>query len=88
MALKLGTRVRCTITGFEGIATGRCEYLYGCVQIKVQGNEIKDGKPVEGVWLDEGQLTEVKDELKAATKPTGGPREDAPTMSRPPSRFP
>lgn len=26
----LGARVKDNITGFEGIATGRAEYLYGC----------------------------------------------------------
>jgi hypothetical protein len=31
--VKLGSKCRDSITGLEGIATARTEYLYGCVHV-------------------------------------------------------
>ena len=45
--IKLGSKVRDSITGLEGIATARTEYLYGCVRITITPTELKDGKPVD-----------------------------------------
>jgi hypothetical protein len=76
MAVKLGEKVKDTLSGFEGTATGRAEYLYGCVRVQVEGvKPDSDGKPVE-VWFDEQRLTE------ASEAPVGGPR------GAPPSRDP
>jgi hypothetical protein len=72
--ITLGSKVRDTITGFEGIATARAEYLSGCVRILVQPYGLtKDGKMFEGEWIDQGLLEAVKAEKENATDVTGGP---------------
>ena len=61
----LGQRVRCTVTGFEGIATTRVEWLNGCTQYLVKPPAVqKDGEPLkmpDGAYLDDQQL-ELVDE--------------------------
>lgn len=57
----LGDRVKDNITGFTGIATGRIDYLYGCVRFLVTPEKIKkDEKPEDAVIFDELQLTLMK----------------------------
>ena len=78
--IKLGSRVRDSITGFEGMAVGRTEWLYGCTRIGVECTELKDGKPVEMQWFDEQRLVVIKQE-KPYVSPdssakTGGPQSD------------
>jgi hypothetical protein len=63
--VKLGEHYTDSITGFNGVATGRYEFLSGCVRIQLEC-EI-DGKPEERVF-DEQRLTSKP----AAT--SGGPR--------------
>ena len=70
--VKLGEKYRDSITGFEGIATARVTYLYGCVRVALEGTT----KPGESVYFDEQRLTKNSD----AT--SGG------DMSAPPSRDP
>ena len=74
--IKLGDRGKDSITGYEGIAIARSEYLYGCVSIQVQSREIKDGK-MQSVWLDEQRLTGDP----VAT--SGGPQPTPPARSVP-----
>lgn len=77
MEVKLGSNVKDNITGFEGVATGKCEYLNGCVQYEITASKLEDGKPVEK-WFDEGRviLVAVAGEKRRAIeeKPPGGPR--------------
>ena len=55
--IKLGTEVKDKITGFKGIATGRCEYLTGCTQWLIIPTKLtKEGKRPEGEWFDEQRL--------------------------------
>jgi len=75
--VKLGSKVTDSITGFSGIATGRTEYLYGCVRVLVEPTEMKDGKPVESLWIDEQRLDEYSE------AETGGPGEVAPSRDAP-----
>jgi hypothetical protein len=58
--VRLGDRVRDEISGLEGIASARYEYLYGCVRVCVRPEKLKDGKPVESTVFDEAQLRVVK----------------------------
>ena len=56
--IQLGSTVTEAISGFTGIASGRCEYLTGCTQILVQPLGLdKDGKKKDSLWLDEQRLT-------------------------------
>jgi hypothetical protein len=79
MTIGLGDEARDTITGLTGIVIGRFEYLNGCVQLRIQPKELKDGKPVESSVFDIEQL-ELVEKLRAPRKlvAIGGPR-DAPT---------
>jgi hypothetical protein len=58
--VKLGDRVRDKISGFEGIAAARTEYLNGCVRITVEPEGLHDGKPVEAQWFDEQQVDVIE----------------------------
>lgn len=75
--IKLGSKVKDSITGLTGIATSRTEYLYGCVHIGITPQETKDGKACEPQWFDE-QRVEVLKEKKpwfspASSASSGGP---------------
>jgi len=72
MGIKLGQKVKDKYTGFAGTAMGRTEYLYGCTLIAILSNELKDGKPMDWVWIDEQRLTVTS---KATA---GGPQPLAP----------
>ena len=73
--IKLGSKVKDFITGFEGIAIARCIYLNNCIRIEVQPQELKKGKPVESLWVDEGQLVteEAVREVEGKEEVIGGP---------------
>ncbi len=74
----LGRTVRDQISGFEGVATARTEYLNGCTQVCITPRTLrKSGGPSRGVWFDEVQI-EVCDEQARTPdgtdhNPTGGP---------------
>jgi hypothetical protein len=77
--VRIGSRVTDIINGFSGLAVGRIEYLNGCRQFLVKPEKLdKDGKPLDGVWIDEQNLLfEMKvleDPFATSTSPTkGGP---------------
>jgi hypothetical protein len=83
--VEIGDRVKDSITGMEGIAVARCEWLYGCVRVSVQAEALYEGKAVEYVTFDEPQLVVVKRQAAGTPKEkratTGGARPDV--MSRP-----
>jgi hypothetical protein len=55
--ISLGCRVTDTVNGFTGLVTGRLEYLNGCRQFLVKPEALdKDGKPQDGIWIDEQYL--------------------------------
>ena len=83
MAIQLGSRVRDSITGADGIAVARTEYLYGCVRVGIEAESLDEkGKPRDLVWIDEQRIelleerTPVASRLSSAT--AGGPQEDPP----------
>lgn len=77
--IELGDIVRDKITGFEGVAIGRLQWLHGCERIYVQSKELKDNKPIDPVAFDMPQLQFIERPGAAATStdPTrekpGGP---------------
>lgn len=80
---QLGDKVRDEVTGFEGVVTGRFEYLYGCVRCAVQPQNVKNEKPVDSVVFDEDQLQVLEEQAivpitvrRANRLTTGGPRSD------------
>lgn len=77
MAITLGRKVKDKITGVEGIAVARTEWMHGCVRIIVQPLELKDGRPVETCTFDEPDLDIIcGDPTAEAEAPTHGWRPD------------
>jgi hypothetical protein len=83
--INLGQTVRDTITGLEGVAIARTEWLYGCIRITIQPRGLHDGKPVESQCFDEAQLVaveaekvpgDVNGEHRAGPKPSPSRRAD------------
>jgi hypothetical protein len=81
----LGSKVKDSISGFKGIATGRCEYLYGCAQILIQAERLnKDGSKMDGEWIDEQRIEVIavmkpkisKDSSAISGGPQQNPKED------------
>lgn len=51
--IKLGEGYKDRITGFEGVAISKTEYLNGCVSILLQPQGLdKEGKPTESEYFD------------------------------------
>lgn len=59
-AIELGVVAKDIISGFEGIVTGKCEYLYSSARYQLTSGCAKDGKPVE-CWVDEGRIRVIED---------------------------
>lgn len=70
--VELGQKYKDTFTGFEGIATCRSVYLYGCVRIQLEGMS-KEGEPQE-FWFDEQRLVSLDLKPVQTDALTGGPR--------------
>lgn len=70
----LGSKVKDKVTGFEGTAIARIEYLTGCIQygvvpkVKKDTNEMKDAN-----YIDEIRLEVIGDGINLKKKKTGGP---------------
>ena len=60
--IKLGSRVRDRITGFEGILIAKTEWFYGCIRLGIDAINLKDGKPIDTVWFDEDRVCEIESE--------------------------
>lgn len=76
----LGTKVYDKITGVEGIAVARTEWISGCARITIQPQELKDGKPVETTTVDEPLLGICENQPLVSLQKekevlTGGPQE-------------
>lgn len=79
MTVILGNKYRDTISEWEGVATGRFDYLNGCQRVMLAGS--KDGKPEEFVFdvqqlvdLDGNPADSAPAKEKESSKRVGGPR--------------
>jgi len=74
----MGKKVKDRISGFEGIAMSRHEYLNGCIQWGIQAKVDKDGNMPEIEHIDQEDLkitgVGVKKETKTTKPPQGGIR--------------
>lgn len=75
----LGVKLRCKVTGFEGIATAVTTWANGCVRYGLQGKAFtKDGeqKVPDNTYFDQEQLELVPDapRVPASTRTHGGDR--------------
>lgn len=77
--LNLGDKVKCKITGYEGLLTSRIEHINGCWRYGIQGRIDKDGKVPDCVWVDAPQTELIEANVLARTSPnTGGPLSSTP----------
>ena len=77
--IQLGDLVRDPITGVQGVAVCRAQWLYGCLRITVQPEGFKDGKAPDTIGFEEPQLEVIErgkhaPKQREASAPTGGPR--------------
>ena len=71
--IELGSKVKCKITGFTGIAVARTEFINGCVQYGVVGKVGKDSKYPEEIGIDAESLEVISKKKKKLVKnDTGG----------------
>ena len=54
--IAFGTKVKDSITGFEGIVIARAEYMNGCRQVLVVAKS-RDGAAPVSEWIDEQRVT-------------------------------
>lgn len=72
--IQLGDEVKDAVSGFQGIAVGRHEYLQGCARITVQPPIGEDRKLPDTATFDEPQLEIVNaGKVGGGRKDTGGP---------------
>ena len=76
--IKLGQKVRDKVTGFEGVATAKLEYINGCIQYCVKPKIKEQGKMPEGVYIDHQQLEVLDEETIIEKDETGGSLPDYP----------
>lgn len=82
----LGVKVRHVITGLEGIATARIQYLTGCNQIGIQPYGInKDTQePYKSMYFDEPFVEVLSTDVIQPVVPRG--KDDGCDTNPPPSR--
>lgn len=81
MDIKFGVEAKDKVTGFTGIVTGKCQYMYGCTQYCLVPSVDKDGKIVDGSWFDEGRIEVLGHGIKPEDvkgEKNGGPNRDTP----------
>jgi hypothetical protein len=65
--LNCGDAVKDMVSGAGGIITARADTIDGQSKYFVKPRELKDGKPADGFWIDEGALTVI--EKSAVARP-------------------
>jgi hypothetical protein len=58
--IALGDLVKDQITGFEGVAVGRTEWIFGCTRYGVEAERLEGGKPLDTQWFDEQRLAIIE----------------------------
>lgn len=56
---RLGYTFKDKISGFQGVATGHCEYITGCNQTLIQPPSLEGGSPIESRWFDDQRLEKL-----------------------------
>ena len=80
MKFELGIKAKDIVTRFEGIITGRVQYLTGCNQYLLNPTVGKEGKSVDPGWYDENRIEVLDDKpLELDMSGAPGPCEPAPT---------
>lgn len=69
--INLGDKVKDVVTGFEGVAVAKIEYLNGCRRYEIKPDKLKDGKTIDSEWIDIQQLKVVEENIFSKQKNTG-----------------
>jgi hypothetical protein len=76
--IELGDKAKDMVTGFEGVVTGKAEYITGCVRFQIEcGSPDKKSKSTYSDWVDEVRLKLIKkgvfkpDRTMVIDKPAG-----------------
>ncbi len=80
--IKLGSKVKDRITGFEGIVTGLAFYLTGCCHAGIQPQGLKDGKTIDLEWFDTSKLEIIDPESIMEKAKEDGPSGPEPIPQR------
>lgn len=78
--IKLGSKVRDTLTGLEGVAIARTVWIHGCVRITIQPFGLHDGQPLACQTTDENQVEPIPGPVFPAR--SEGPAGPTPKPSR------
>ena len=87
--INLGDTVKDKVTGLQGIAISRIEYMNGCIQFGVKAR-VKEAALKEAEYIDEDQLEWIdaginkpvkKKVAPASRRPSGGDQPDQPRKS-------
>ena len=73
---ELGDKCKDLVTDFEGQVIGRTNWLTGCNTYGLKSKFMKDGAPIDAVWVDEVKLVKIDKGIKIE-KPEddpGGPQ--------------
>ena len=82
MKVKLGNRYRDTVSGFEGIATAKYEFLNKCIRVELTAplseEQLKESKKPSTYVIDIDQAESVRSNgaasaSRAKSVPSGGP---------------
>ena len=84
MKITLGQKYKDNVTGFEGTAIARIEYVWGCIQYELKPAVDKDGKLIDGAWFDETRLVDASGAAAEPEAARGVPSPSSvPTFSHP-----
>lgn len=77
--IPLGSKCKCKVTGYDGICTGKAEWLYACTKVLIQPQKTnpKTLMPLESNWFDEPGVELISDktslvEEAKSERTTGG----------------
>jgi hypothetical protein len=80
MGIELGEKYRDEISGFEGVATGHAEYLYGCEQTMLSGSKHDSHEP-DCHWFDDQRLIHVESGARMGEQVVAGGPQQAPSRA-------
>lgn len=78
--IKLGSRVKDRVTGFEGLAVARTVWVSGNITIGIEPTTLQEGKPVEAHSFEHQRVELLEEKAPPVSKQnsavSGGPQND------------
>lgn len=82
LTIPLGFTARDRISGIQGTAIARTQWLNGCWRIMIQPRQLKDGRPVDSCSFDYQQVELIEVGQEAPTEKPKGPGGPMPEPSQ------